>query len=1638
MIFVIFILNSTNVSSQQLHNFCGKLPIHQASSSNPDSIVFDRFGNTYDRYENDSAEQVTVCNSGYFILRFKNSVPSDYQDVICQVFQEVSDIIPRRQQQFDCGENQNLANPQIEISGDLLLGVLAASSPLYDYFYSHCNYPLISNLVYRYINGGHDFFWGNNRLGFITINTSLNWNISYSNAPSNTQYDLRSVIIHQVLHLLGFYSKIGVGGIPAGDAHYDYYDHYLYRYPNNTTHDGLKVILGDCKENCWILNSAITNFDSDVRNSCSPSVFSYGIGDPLIAITSNIGDFGGNNLLDNHDYLSHLNEACNLNGADLLMRPKFLLGERRCVVQSVEKEILCKLGYKTDQCDGCSVIAFHERINNTNAHNCCTKLYGACVNEEIVINVQSLLCNDIGETKEISDVFFIVNPNFPNQNLDVSWNYGDQEAIVKAQSPGYYRLSYTTKGCDCKMDNAYVEIVIGLCCTPDPPCNNLVCTNGFEEFDEGCSLSYSVAQRNWAFEGSPNYCANFDENNNNKYAGLGAHHDAISGLCFKLKEPIMTGCALNISFKAFTNEIGRELILMGSETPPCDAADRSVQRGCIPTACDGYLYEPMCISNGIPIAQSSVFGSYSINNYTNTGPPINYIIIYTSDYNNMNYSSIIYLDDVVVTANCPFNSNFSFLVDCTSRSVEFTGHPNVSGLNFSWDLGDGNNASGRVINHIYADDGTYSVVLTVTDECGNSKTSAQSVIVNCNQALLCNCTADYVVGDQLNSETNITQTQIPSNLGYKTICINGRLNIDRANQILNHCTIYFAPGASIHVLNGSRLSTLSSTYLPCKGKMYQGIVAESGSTFFAIGNTIHDAEIGVQLDAGANVFKLTQNTFKNNYIGISMPNGGDFSSTIQSNNNFYTETGLLPPRSGEKGYTGIYMNEAFAAIRSSDFLNLRNGIVCENKSILFVEDNCEFTDMIPLNINSVAGVADGIGIYIDRSIISVLNCTITNSLIGISTNNSWILNISDNTIQDDRVGIHDRFSYGPGTIVDNHINEYREQGIRIDNPSEGIFFMINDNILTNQMAQPSSQMEAAAIFLDNVRSLQALTPTQLVHNIIMQKSSHKGIFARNCNNIAAQINEVHYNGFDLYGNSGIDLQNVNNSAFYSNTVDGQDQNNYISDGFNSSMAPLNIYCCNDVDFTTYGFRYSGDCDRSIWRQNLLNTHYRSLFIQTGAFFGEQPNFRSGLSTSPGDQWGNTLYQLPGSYHAYNGNGAGSILTDASRVFPNTCNSPYWPSTIFPSQSCSFAPQWFTLVESPVTDCVQDEGCPPLNFGNPLINNDDYLTLTDTFIASGEMLNEDHGACLNFEGQKRLFAKLHEHPELRDEGSPIDSFYLINLNTDLYGMYKVDSLKYKAMSCGSQFIDFLNTSEDSIRYFLSILKTLDSLYAIATNHEDSTFLENQMLATSALLEGRNVSIVYELDQLSLYRSSLIGLAESFNNSITENDLLYSNLVSVNKIYLKTIAIGVDSLTTGQIDTLYYISNQCPLDGGKAVYLARSLYNLYAPLDINDDSICISGAPIIISNSSEEFKSKVNYYPVPMRDEMVFELKPNQDSEYKFSLIDVSTGRIVKEFKIENTKERNIRINISEISEGMYIFTLKSKGLLVSTGKVVKIN
>jgi PKD repeat protein len=48
---------------------------------------------------------------------------------------------------------------------------------------------------------------------------------------------------------------------------------------------------------------------------------------------------------------------------------------------------------------------------------------------------------------------------------------------------------------------------------------------------------------------------------------------------------------------------------------------------------------------------------------------------------------------------------------------------------YAWDFGDGSSASGAIINHSYTDDGTYSVVLTVTDTAGAVGSSTLNVVV---------------------------------------------------------------------------------------------------------------------------------------------------------------------------------------------------------------------------------------------------------------------------------------------------------------------------------------------------------------------------------------------------------------------------------------------------------------------------------------------------------------------------------------------------------------------------------------------------------------------------------------------------------------------------------------------------------------------------------------------------------------------------------------------------------------------------------------------------------------------------------------------------------------------------------------------
>ena len=85
----------------------------------------------------------------------------------------------------------------------------------------------------------------------------------------------------------------------------------------------------------------------------------------------------------------------------------------------------------------------------------------------------------------------------------------------------------------------------------------------------------------------------------------------------------------------------------------------------------------------------------------------------------------------VTSGNAPPSSAFSS--NCPDLSCSFDASASTDDgaiVDFDWDFGDGNIGSGLAPVHSYSVDGTYLVVLTVTDDQGASSTSSKSVTVS--------------------------------------------------------------------------------------------------------------------------------------------------------------------------------------------------------------------------------------------------------------------------------------------------------------------------------------------------------------------------------------------------------------------------------------------------------------------------------------------------------------------------------------------------------------------------------------------------------------------------------------------------------------------------------------------------------------------------------------------------------------------------------------------------------------------------------------------------------------------------------------------------------------------------------------------
>lgn len=192
---------------------------------------------------------------------------------------------------------------------------------------------------------------------------------------------------------------------------------------------------------------------------------------------------------------------------------------------------------------------------------------------------------------------------------------------------------------------------------------------------------------------------------------------------------------------------------------------------------------------------------------------------------------------------------------------------------------------------------------------------------------------------------------------------------------------------------------------------------------------------------------------------------------------------------------------------------------------------------------------------------------------------------------------------------------------------------------------------------------------------------------------------------------------------------------------------------------------------------------------------------------------------------------------------------------------------------------------------------------------------------------------------------------------------------------------------------------------------------------------NLAALRSIDSAIAIDADLLNTA---NEEIVSNKIYEFNQGIVNEIRIKcTEIIRPDSLQPYSSE-LISMAEQCPLSGGPAVYLARSLYSwLNLDLEYNDAQICIQNG-LVLRKRNDSFLPELTVFPNPVSNELNLKYVLQED-EY-FELID-QLGRIVlAETLNKDVSQKTLKTEF--LTPGVYFYRLHSQSLSTSyTGRVV---
>lgn len=303
----------------------------------------------------------------------------------------------------------------------------------------------------------------------------------------------------------------------------------------------------------------------------------------------------------------------------------------------------------------------------------------------------------------------------------------------------------------------------------------------------------------------------------------------------------------------------------------------------------------------------------------------------------------------------------------------------------------------------------------------------------------------------------------------------------------------------------------------------------------------------------------------------------------------------------------------------------------------------------------------------------------------------------------------------------------------------------------------------------------------------------------------------------------------------------------------------------------------------------------------------------------------------------------------------------------------------------------------------------------------------YGDMLNFESRRYLYNKLKANTELLSMDRGVENFYHQSETAFLGHLHKVEEQVRDLYFIDETTQSKLSSASDEVLSTLKQYYALDALFADAQTQADTIGIIEQKQSLLPTLSQNIFDIRTITEALEASRKENAENVAAFNQTITSNSVLESNQQQVKDVFLNTIAKGSYKLNDEQFDIIKDIAGQCPLEGGRSVYKARSLYSLIDETMSYEDA-CAQVSARSMQNTetenAEELRNKAavntsfKVYPNPAKDVLTIDYRLKSDG---YIVLYDLYGKEVRR-KALSASNYSINIPINNIQSGLYLLRI----------------